>query len=103
MTTMTAVIFDTHSFIKKLTAVGMPEKQAEVLADEQAHLLETQIATKRDLKELQVATQSDIKELKFELETSMANLKAELIRWVLSVAGVQVAFMTAIMTAFKFL
>lgn len=92
MTTMTAVIFDTHSFIKKLTAVGMPEKQAEVLADEQAHLLETQIATKRDLKEL-----------KLELEASMANLKTELIRWVLTIAGAQVAFMTAIMTAFKFL
>jgi len=33
---MTAIAFDTHAFIKRLTAVGMPEAQAGVLAEEQA-------------------------------------------------------------------
>ena len=33
---MSAIAFDTHAFIKRLTAAGMPETQAEVLADEQA-------------------------------------------------------------------
>lgn len=46
---MTAIAFDTHAFIKRLTAAGMPENQAEVLAEEQAKLIETQLATKSDL------------------------------------------------------
>lgn len=46
---MSAITFDTHSFVKRLTAAGMPEPQAEVLAEEQARLIETQLATKADL------------------------------------------------------
>lgn len=46
---MSAIAFDTHAFVKRLTAAGMPQQQAEALADEQAKLLETQIATKDDL------------------------------------------------------
>ena len=30
---MTSITFDTHGFVKRLTNAGMPEKQAEVLAD----------------------------------------------------------------------
>ncbi len=48
-TIMSAIAFDTHAFIKRLTAAGMPEAQAEVLAEEQAKLIETQLATKIDL------------------------------------------------------
>ncbi len=32
---MSAITFDTHAFIKRLTAAGMPELQVEVLAEEQ--------------------------------------------------------------------
>jgi hypothetical protein len=32
-------VFDTHAFVKRLTAAGMPEAQAEVLADEQVRLI----------------------------------------------------------------
>ena len=46
---MSAIAFDTHAFIKRLVAAGMPEAQAEVLAEEQAKLIETQLATKVDL------------------------------------------------------
>ena len=35
---MSALIFDTHKFIKRLTEAGMPLGQAEVLAEEQAKL-----------------------------------------------------------------
>jgi hypothetical protein len=31
---MTTITFGTHSFVKKLIAAGMPEQQAEVLAEE---------------------------------------------------------------------
>ena len=37
------------AFIKRLIAAGMPEPQDEVLAEEQAKLIETQLATKTDI------------------------------------------------------
>ena len=46
---MTTITFDTHAFVKRLTAAGMPEAQAEVIAEEQARLIDTQLATKTDL------------------------------------------------------
>ena len=49
---MSAIAFDTHAFIKRLTGAGMPEAQAEILAEEQARLIETQLATKTDLERL---------------------------------------------------
>jgi UDP-N-acetylenolpyruvoylglucosamine reductase len=42
-------LFKTHSFIKELTNAGMDEKQAEVSAEHQLSMLETQIATKANL------------------------------------------------------
>ena len=36
---MSAITFDTHAYIKKLTAVGMPEEQAEVQAQAIAELV----------------------------------------------------------------
>jgi hypothetical protein len=46
---MASAIFDTHAFIKRLTAAGMPEQQAEVLAEESTRLLGEQVATKQDV------------------------------------------------------
>jgi len=46
---MASAIFDTHAFVKRLTAAGMPVEQAEVLADEHAHLPGEQLATKQDV------------------------------------------------------
>ncbi len=60
---MSAIIFDTHGFVKRLTVAGMPEAQAEVLADEQTNLIENNLATKRDLKELEVALKSELREM----------------------------------------
>jgi len=49
---MASAIFDTHSFVKRLTAAGMPEPQAEILAEEQARLIGEHLATKADLERL---------------------------------------------------
>ena len=46
---MNALIFDTHAFVKRLTGAGMPIEQAEVLAEEQARLVDERLATKIDL------------------------------------------------------
>ena len=41
-------------FAKRLKEAGFTTKQAEVLAEEQAELIEQEIATKRDLKEMEL-------------------------------------------------
>ena len=51
---MSTVPFDTLKFSKKLVAVGFTEQQAEALAEEQAALIDEQLATKRDLKEMEL-------------------------------------------------
>ena len=43
-----AIAFDTHRFVKHLTENGFTEQQAEVLADEQVHLLNANLATQAD-------------------------------------------------------
>jgi hypothetical protein len=51
---MSALIFDTHKFIKRLTEAGMPLGQAEVLAEEQTKLIDERLATKDDLKMMEL-------------------------------------------------
>jgi hypothetical protein len=46
---MATAIFDTHAFVKRLTAAGMPVEQAEILADESTRLVGDQVATKQDI------------------------------------------------------
>jgi hypothetical protein len=46
---MASAILDTHAFVKRLTAAGMPEPQAEILAEESTRLVGEQVATKQDV------------------------------------------------------
>jgi hypothetical protein len=41
--------FDTHRFVKRLVETGMSERTAEVLAEEQVDLLNSNLATKEQL------------------------------------------------------
>ncbi len=50
---MGAIAFDTHLFVKRLTEAGMPEPQAEVLAESQAELINEKLVT-RDYFELRM-------------------------------------------------
>lgn len=50
---MASQIFDAHAFVKRLTAAGVPERQAEILAEEQSRLIGEQRATKADLRDLE--------------------------------------------------
>ena len=59
-----AIAFDTHQFVKHLTAHGFTEEQAEVLATEQVHLLNSNLATKADIETLRQATKADIETLR---------------------------------------
>ena len=68
-----AVAFDSHRFVKNLTASGFTEAQAEALAHEQIHLLEANLATK-----------SDLAAVKSDLEVRIEKVRADLARWMLT-------------------
>ena len=75
---MSTISFDTHTFVKRLTQAGMPEAQAEVLADSQAKLIDEKLATKHDLKELETRLTHQMKELEARLTHQMKELEARL-------------------------
>ena len=50
---MSTLAFDTHKFVKELTAAGMKTAQAKLLASSYATLLTDRIATKDDLEALE--------------------------------------------------
>ena len=56
----TAIVFDTHAYVKKLKAVGFTEEQAEVQAETLASLVGEQLATKRDLQEMELRLKHDL-------------------------------------------
>jgi hypothetical protein len=67
-------VLDTYAFVKRLTAAGMPEAQAEVLADEQVRLIDDRLASKTDLALL--ATKADLSALAAATKADMAALAA---------------------------
>lgn len=54
---MATVTFDTHAYVKKLRAAGLPEAQAEALAEAHrtslSEVLDTTLATKGDIDRLE--------------------------------------------------
>ena len=73
-----AIAFDTHRFVKNLTANGFTEAQAEALAYEQIHLLEANLATKSDLAAVKSDLEAKIAEVKSDLEVKIAEVKSDL-------------------------
>ena len=73
-----AIAFDTHQFVKRLTAHGFTEEQAEVLAAEQVNLLNNNLATKVDIEALRQATKADIAEVRQEIEALRLATKADI-------------------------
>ena len=75
METETAT-FDTHGFVKRLTSAGMPEPQAEILAEEQSRLIQERLATKQDLERLRLASKQDLEQLRIASKRDIEELKA---------------------------
>ncbi len=78
---MATITFDTHTFVKKLKAVGFTEEQAEVFANEQATLIEDRLATKhdillleKDIKEIEANLRRDLRELEYRLTIKLGTL-----------------------------
>ncbi len=81
----TTLPFDTLQYAKRLKAVGFTEEQAEVQAEVLAEIIESEFATKRDLKELEV-----------QLKLAIHQAKAETIRWVTGLLLAQAAVVAAL-------
>ena len=106
---MSVVLFDTHAFVKRLTAAGMPEAQAEVLADQQAQLIDERLATKADisvlatvkglddlrsdtkngLDDLRRDTRKGLDDLRSDSKVMLAETKADILKWVVGTIGFQ--------------
>jgi len=92
---------DTHETVKKLTAAGFTDAQAEALtaAVKQAVDIDlSNIATKTDIADVrrEMATKTDIADVRRE----MAEIKAELVKWVVGVGFAQVATILAVLKLF---
>ncbi len=64
---MTTIAFDTHKFIKDLTSSGMPDAQAEVLANHYVTLLTDRLATKDDIAQLAEFNQAEFASVRSEI------------------------------------
>ena len=73
-----AIAFDSHRFVKSLTASGFTEAQAEALAHEQIHLLEVNLATKSELGTVKSDLEVSIQKVKSDLEVSIEKVRSDL-------------------------
>jgi hypothetical protein len=95
---VSVAVFNTHAFVKRLTAAGMPEAQAEALADELTPLIDERLATKddlanlatkADLADLKTVTKADLADLKSATRADLAEVKADLMKWMFGAIGFQ--------------
>lgn len=80
--TQSMIVFDTHEAVHQLTAVGVPERQAEAHVRLQAQLIEQNFATKpdiegltRDIQGLRRDTKADIDALRRDMEAGFEALR----------------------------
>ena len=78
-----AIAFDTHKFVKRLTAGGFTERQAEILAEEQVNLLQANLASraaeaklKADLAAIEAKLKTDLAAIEAKLKADLAAVKA---------------------------
>jgi hypothetical protein len=76
---MSAIPFDTHYFVKRLVSAGMPEAQAEVIAEEQAKLIENRLATKTDLDDVRKDIKISIQDVKIQIGAMLIALAGFLV------------------------
>ena len=92
---MAALAIDTHLFVKRLTAVGFSEPQAEAVTAvvreaREAELLET--ATKGDVALATETLRKEIEVVRKEIEVvrkEISEVKADLLKWVIGAIGFQ--------------
>ncbi len=75
---MRAIPFDTHAFVKRLIATGVPEAQAEVHAQAFGEFVFEHLATKQDLLVLKQELKQEILELRQEMDVKLSQMELRL-------------------------
>lgn len=113
---------DTLQFANKLKESGMPDKQAETLAELEFQLYEStldNLATKADIESLKSVTKADIEALKSstkedlraaitrleinfaaDLKAAIACLETSVIKWVVGISFAQAALIVSLLKFF---
>jgi len=94
---MTAITFDTYTAVKKLQAAGFTEQQAQAQTALLTELVESELATKRDIEALRSELKRDLKELDLRFEARLAETKADIIRWTIGAGLFQTALIAALL------
>lgn len=77
---MSSVTFDTHKFVQRLRQSGLPEAQAEAMAD----------ALKESQENAELVTKKD-------LQIAIADLRTDLMKWVIGLALAQIGLLVSIL------
>ena len=72
------IVFDTHRFIKRLVETGIDERTAEVLAEEQVSLLNSNPANKFQLAEVDLRLSKQIAEIDLRVTEAESRLSARI-------------------------
>ena len=71
-------MIDTLAISKKLKESGFTQQQADAQAELWSDLVESDLATKRDIKDVEAALKRDIKELDLKISQVEANLRRDI-------------------------
>ncbi|NDY58848.1 DUF1640 domain-containing protein [Desulfovibrio sulfodismutans] len=86
---MVTTTFDTLAFAKRLMEAGFTERQAEAQVTVLREIVESELATKRDLRELELR-------LTAEMVKANAETKADILKWVAGMLVAQAALIAAL-------
>ena len=75
---MTTNGLNTLEYAERLMRAGVPEEHAKAQAMVLYEIINSTLATKRDIEELRLASKRDIKELDTKIETIRAELKKDI-------------------------
>jgi len=95
---MTAIPFDTHKFIRTIKDSGIPENQAEAIAEAfKTAQVEADPATKAEVAEHESNLQHVLRETELRLEARIAEAKADLTRWVIGAGILQTSIIIGVL------
>lgn len=97
---MSIIAFDTLAYSKRLQQGGIPQEQAETMAQANADAFakiaeDRELATRRDIESAKVELRKDIETAKIELRVEMATMKHELLKWMAGMIATQGAVIVA--------
>lgn len=94
---MTTLAFGACAASKKLQAAGFTEQQTQAQTALLTELVESELATKRDIEALRSELERALKELELRFEARLTKTKAAIIRWTIGAGVFQTALIAALL------